>query len=128
MADQLLLDTHVFIWWREDSPRLGLAARTAIATAGVVFVSVASAWEAAIKVALGRLRLPESFEAGVVASRFDRLPIAFRHAEMVATLPHHHSDPFDRMLVAQAMCERLTLVTHDRRLANYGVQVLWAAG
>lgn len=88
--------------------------------------SVASAWEAAIKIAIGKLRLPDSFEAGIVASRFDGLPITFRHAEAVATLPPHHSDPFDRMLVAQAMCERLILVTHDRRFAPYGVQVLWA--
>jgi len=126
LADRLLLDTHAFIWWRENSPRLGADARRRIASASLVFVSVASAWEAAIKVALGRLKLPESFEAGVLASRFDKLPIAFRHTEIVATLPHHHSDPFDRMLVAQAISERLTLVTHDRRLAPYALDLLWA--
>ncbi len=126
MAERLLLDTHAFIWWRENSPRLGADARGRIASASLVFVSVASAWEAAIKVALGRLKLPESFEAGVTASRFDKLPIAFRHTEIVATLPHHHADPFDRMLVAQAMSERLTLVTHDRRLAPYALDLLWA--
>ncbi len=125
MADQLLLDTHAFIWWRENSPRLGADARRRIASASLVFVSVASAWEAAIKVALGKLKLPESFEAGVVASRFDKLPIAFQHTEIVATLPHHHNDPFDRMLVAQAICERLTLVTHDRRLAPYALDLIW---
>jgi PIN domain nuclease of toxin-antitoxin system len=69
LADQLLLDTHAFIWWRENSPRLGADARRRIASASLVFVSVASAWEAAIKVALGKLKLPESFEAGVIASR-----------------------------------------------------------
>ena len=125
MPDQLLLDTHVFIWWRENSPRLGDDARRRIRSASVVFVSVASAWEAAIKIALGRLRLPESFEAGVVASRFDKLWIDFSHAEVVATLPHHHKDPFDRMLIAQAMSERLTLVTHDRRFGPYGIDVVW---
>jgi PIN domain nuclease of toxin-antitoxin system len=125
LADQLLLDTHVFIWWRENSPRLGNEARGHIATASVVFVSVASAWEAAIKIALGKLRLSESFEAGVVASRFDKLPIDFRHAEAVAALPRHHNDPFDRMLIAQAITERLTLVTHDRRFALYGIDVVW---
>jgi PIN domain nuclease of toxin-antitoxin system len=88
--------------------------------------SASSAWEAAIKLALGKLKLPESFEAGVVASRFDKLPIPFRHAEIVATLPHHHSDPFDRMLIAQAIGERLTLVTHDRRLAPYTLDLIWA--
>lgn len=125
MPDQLLLDTHSFIWWRENSPRLRGHAREGIASASVVFVSVASAWEAAIKIALGKLQLPESFEAGVIAAGFDKLPIAFRHAEAVATLAQHHSDPFDRMLVAQAICERLTLVTHDRRFAAYGIDVLW---
>ena len=75
MADQLLLDTHAFIWWRENSPRLGADARRRIASASLVFVSVASAWEAAIKVALGKLKLPES-SAGVVASRLDKLPLA----------------------------------------------------
>jgi PIN domain nuclease of toxin-antitoxin system len=125
LADELLLDTHAFIWWRENSPRLGPEVRLRIASAGIVFVSVASAWEAAIKVGLGKLKLPQSFEAGVIASRFDKLPITFRHAEIVAMLPRHHSDPFDRMLVAQALCERLTLVSNDRRLAPYGVEVIW---
>jgi PIN domain nuclease of toxin-antitoxin system len=125
VADDLLLDTHAFVWWRENSPRLAPEVRRRIASAGLVFVSVASAWEAAIKVAVGKLKLPQSFEAGVVASRFDKLPITFRHAEFVATLPRHHNDPFDRMLVAQALCERLTLVTHDRRLAPYGIDVIW---
>ena len=125
MADQLLLDTHAFIWWRENNSRLGADARRRIASASIVFISVASAWEAAIKVTLGKLRLPESFEAGVAASRFDKLPIAFRHAEAVATLPRHHNDPFDRMLVAQAIAERLTLVTHDRRFAPYGIDIVW---
>jgi PIN domain nuclease of toxin-antitoxin system len=125
LADQLLLDTHAFIWWRENSPRLGNDARGHIGSARVVFVSVASAWEVAIKIALGKLRLPESFEAGVIASRFDKLPIDFSHAEAIATVPRHHNDPFDRMLIAQALTERLTLVTHDRRFARYGIDVVW---
>jgi PIN domain nuclease of toxin-antitoxin system len=122
---RLLLDTHVFIWWRANSPLLGGDARAAITRADLVFVSVASAWEAAIKAALGKLRLPESFEAGVVASRFERLPIAFAHAEAVASLPHLPGDPFDRMLVVQCLSEGLTLVTHDRRFAPYGVDIVW---
>jgi PIN domain nuclease of toxin-antitoxin system len=93
LADQLLLDTEAFIRWRENSPRPSPEVRRRIASASIVFVSVASAWEAAIKIALGKLKLPQSFEAGVIASRFDRLPISFRHAEVVATLPRHHSDP-----------------------------------
>lgn len=125
MPGQLLLDTHAFIWWRENNPRLGADARGQIESASVVFVSAASAWEAAIKIALGKLRLSESFEAGVVASRFDKLLIDFSHAEAVTTLPRHHNDPFDRMLIAQAISERLTLVTHDRRFAPYGIDVVW---
>lgn len=125
-SGRLLLDTRVFLWWRADSPLLGGDARAAIARADLVFVSVASAWEAAIKMALGKLRLPESFEAGVLASRFERLPIAFAHAEAVASLPQHHSDPFDRMLVVQCRSEGLTLVTNDRRLAAYDVDIIWA--
>jgi PIN domain nuclease of toxin-antitoxin system len=100
-------------------------AKDAIATASIVFISAASAWEAGIKQALGRLRLPAPFAEGVDASGFQRLPIAFEHAAQAAALPLHHGDPFDRMLVAQARLEGLTLVTHDRLLAPYEVPVLW---
>ncbi len=123
---RLLLDTHVFLWWRMDSRRLRAPARSAIAGADVVFVSAASAWEAAIKVALGRLRIPEPLEAGVIDSGFERLPIGFAHAELAAALPAHHADPFDRMLVAQARLEGLTLVTGDRRLERYEIDLLRA--
>jgi len=122
---RLLLDTHVFLWWRADSPRLENAARQAIADAEVVFVSAATAWEAAIKASLGRLRIPESMEAGVADSGFEKLPITFAHAEAAAALPPLHSDPFDRMLVAQARSEGLVLVTHDRRMQPYDVPILW---
>jgi PIN domain nuclease of toxin-antitoxin system len=124
-ASRLLLDTHIFLWWRTDSRMLKRAVRETIADAGVVFVSAASAWEAAIKIALGRLRLPASVESGVVESGFEKLAIAFSHAEAAGALPNHHSDPFDRMLVAQAKVEGLTLVTHDRRLEPYEVSILW---
>ena len=122
----LLLDTHVFLWWRSDPGRLPAAARKAIAGADLVWVSAASAWEAAIKVSLGRLELPETLEAGVLASGFERLPITFTHAEAAAALPPHHKDPFDRMLVAQAQLEGLVLVTHDRQLADYEVETFWS--
>ena len=124
-ASRLLLDTHVFLWWRSDSRKLRAAARRAIAVADVVFVSAATAWEAALKIALGRLRVPDTIEAGVVDSGFEKLPIALPHAEAAARLPPHHADPFDRMLVAQAQIEGLTLVTHDRRLGRYEVELLW---
>lgn len=122
----LLLDTHVFLWWRAEPRRLKEAARTAIASADVVFVSAASAWEAAIKVSLGRLELPASFAEGVIDSGFERLPVSFAHAEAVGGLPHHHRDPFDRLLIAQAQVEGLTFVTHDRQVEGYEVEILWA--
>jgi PIN domain nuclease of toxin-antitoxin system len=124
-AVRLLLDTHVFLWWRADDKRLRPTVRKAIAEAEIVFVSAASAWEAAIKVALGRLRIPDTLEAGVIESGFEKLPINFTHAEDAAQLPPHHNDPFDRMLIAQAAAEGLTLVTHDRRLQPYGIDIMW---
>jgi len=124
--DRLLLDTHVFLWWRGEPSRIAPAVRNRIATAEQVFVSVASAWEAAIKSSLGRLELPDSIEAGVLASGFEKLLITFAHAEQAAMLPPHHRDPFDRMLVAQAQADDLTLVTHDRLLKPYQVNIIWA--
>ncbi len=122
---RLLLDTHAFLWWRADDRRLGKRARAAIADADVVFVSAATAWEAAIKAALGRLQYPDTIEMGVEASGFEKLPISLAHAEWAARLPLHHRDPFDRILVAQAQAEGLSLVTDDRKILRYDVPVLW---
>lgn len=124
--DRLLLDTHVFIWWQGGDPRLGEGPKETISRAPVVFVSAASAWEAAIKVGLGRLRLPMSFEDGVESAGFSKLPITFAHAERIAALPRHHSDPFDRLLIAQAQHEGLTLVTHDSAFPEYDVALVMA--
>jgi PIN domain nuclease of toxin-antitoxin system len=121
---RLLLDTHTFLWWREASSRLTGKARREIARAEVVYVSAASAWEIAIKVALGKLRIPGSLESAVEESRFAPLPITFAHASAVTALAHLHADPFDRMLVAQSLAEGLTLVTHDRGFERYGVPVI----
>ncbi len=125
MSDRLLIDTHVAIWWRSNDPRLQLAARDAIATAALVLVSAASAWEVAIKSNLGRIRLPRPFAEGIEDSGFVQLPIGFDHAAAVELLPAHHSDPFDRMIVAQAKVERLVVVTHDRQFEPYGIAVIW---
>jgi PIN domain nuclease of toxin-antitoxin system len=122
----LLLDTHVVLWWRADAERIAPPAREAIASADAVFVSVASAWEIAIKQSMGKVRLPETFARGVERSGFARLMITFEHAAATATLPRHHRDPFDRMLVAQAIAEGLKLVTADRLFAKYDVDVLAA--
>jgi PIN domain nuclease of toxin-antitoxin system len=120
----LLLDTHVFLWWQAGDPRLGGEVKERLADAPLVFVSAASAWEAAIKIALGRLRLPETVEEGVEEAGFSKLPVTFAHAERVAVLPRHHADPFDRLLIAQAQQEGLTLVTHDREFRRYEVELL----
>lgn len=125
MKHALLLDTHTFLWWRTNDERLNLAAREAISLADIVFVSAASAWEAHIKMALGKLDLPEAFSAGVADSGFRELPIHFTHAERAASLPHHHRDPFDRLLVAQALCEHLTLVSHDQVLKPYDLPIIF---
>ncbi len=125
-VDRLLLDTHVFIWWRATPEKIRAETRDVISRAAIVFVSVASAWETAIKIALGRLTLPDPMEVGVLASGFEKLPITFSHTQLIAGLPHHHRDPFDRMLIAQAISEELTLVTHDSQLRAYRVPILRA--
>jgi len=124
-ARRLLLDTHVFLWWKLADRRLRETAISAIAEADVVFISAASAWEVAIKSSIGKLTLDADFATGVDASGFERLPIGFEHAAEIHALPHHHNDPFDRLLIAQARVERLTLVTHDAQLRPYEVELLW---
>lgn len=122
----LLLDTHVVLWWQIDDRRLGRRARKAIATADLVWVSAVSGWEMALKIALGRLRLDEPLPLLVRTNDFTELPITLAHTERLAALPRHHPDPFDRLLAAQALTERATLVTHDRAFEPYGVPVIWA--
>ena len=121
----VLLDTHVLIWW-DEGRRIAAEARHAIEQADAVYVSAASAWEVAIKTALGRLRPIRTIEEAASDSGFLELPVTFRHAERVTGLPPHHRDPFDRMLVAQAASEELTLVTRDPVFARYGVALIEA--
>lgn len=122
---RILLDTHAFLWWSDDSPRLSPAARTAIEAASAVLVSVASAWEAAIKIGTGKLTVRTGFEEAVERNSFQKLLISFAHAAAAGALPRHHRDPFDRMLIAQARVEGLVIVTHDRQFASYTVPVVW---
>src|SRR4051812_8596079 len=112
---RLLLDTHVWLWWQADSARLGKSARRAIAGAGEVYFSAASGWEIAIKVALGKLTLPPGADIVAELGRndFRALPVDFLHGASLRALPKIHRDPFDRMLIAQAAAEGLTLVTSD---------------
>lgn len=121
----LLLDTHVVIWWLASDPRLSLSARQLIQEGDAVFVSVASAWEVAIKASLGRLALPASFAEGIDGEGFLPLPITLAHCEALMSLPPIHRDPFDRMLVGQAMTEGLTIVTKNPAIAAYDVMVRW---
>lgn len=118
---RLLLDTHVVLWWSQGAAALQKQTKRRIEDADEVFVSAASAWEVAIKVALGRLSVPGPLLDVVVASNFSPLPIDFAHAAAAGALPPINNDPFDRMLVAQAMVEGLHLVSHDGKLASYPV-------
>jgi PIN domain nuclease of toxin-antitoxin system len=120
----LLLDTHTVLWWLMDAD-LESDALEAIADPGnLVHVSAVSVWEASIKAALGKLDVPESLELAFNADGIEPLPIELRHAERAGALPPHHRDPFDRMLVAQAQLEGLTLVTRDLAFAPYEVPIL----
>jgi PIN domain nuclease of toxin-antitoxin system len=115
-----LLDTHVFLWWCADDRRLGEAEREAIRDAtNEVWLSTASVWEMAIKQSLGRLQLPEPPSAVVARLGIGRLPISFEHAEATVRLPPIHGDPFDRLLIAQAKLEGVTLVTTDPFVRSY---------
>jgi PIN domain nuclease of toxin-antitoxin system len=122
---KLLLDTHALIWWLEDSAELSADARRSIADGtNDVAVSAASAWEMAIKAALGKLRVPSDLTMQIEQSALQALPITIEHAFKAGSLPPHHQDPFDRMLIAQAMIDDRTIVTRDPRFELYGVKVL----
>jgi PIN domain nuclease of toxin-antitoxin system len=121
----LLLDTHILLWWLSDDSLLPTAARQAIASPQTeVLVSAATAWEIAIKQAAGRLDAPQDLLEAMEANDFQTLPITAAHAVAAAALPPHHSDPFDRMLIAQARAETLTLISVDNRFPEYDVELL----
>lgn len=120
-----MLDTHVLIWWDEGA-RIQSAARQAIMSADQVYVSAATGWEIAIKTALGRLRPRRTVAEAVADSGFEELPIRLRHSEALGRLPPVHRDPFDRMLIAQALSDGLTIVTRDPVFDKYEAPLLGA--
>lgn len=124
----LLLDTHVLLWWLDDpTTLLSEQALTAIRDPdNEIIVSVVSAWEIAIKKALGKLESPDNLKEVITDSGFELMPIDYEHVWQVKDLPPHHRDPFDRLLVVQASVERLTLVTRDPKLKAYNVSFLEA--
>lgn len=124
---KLLLDTHALLWWLDDHPALSPEARQAIASPrSEVFASAVTAWEIVIKKRLGKLKMPSGLDRELLSQRIAVLPITFEHALAIDRLPDHHEDPFDRMLVAQAMVEGMTLVTRDRDIQKYSVAIIEA--
>ena len=128
VGQRLLLDTHALIWWQEkDPPILSSRAYDAIADPGnAVFVSAVSIWEIAIKRARGKLDVPGNVLEAIEENGFMELPITAFHAEQAGGLPLYHTDPFDRMLMAQAQAEGLILVTRDANIPRYGIRTLTA--
>ena len=127
---RLLLDAHAALWFFQADSRLPASARERIEEAGTdAHVSVASIWEIAIKVSLNKLTLPDEFEtlfpSSIAESGLTLLPISVPHLAAVRRLQHHHRDPFDRLLIAQAKVEGMTLVTCDPHFPAYGVPLLW---
>jgi len=127
---KLLLDTHAFLWWVEGAPPLGRRARAEIANPdNEVLFSVASCWELAIKLNLGKLRLTQALDRFIpqqlTRNGFVLFAVEFRHVARVADLPFHHRDAFDRVLVAQALLDELAIVSTNRVFRKYGVTVVW---
>lgn len=120
---RVLLDTHILLWAVLGDPRLSPTQLEAVAT-GELYLSAASVWEIGIKREIGKLDVPEEIFSIAVDAGCRPLPISWAHAEKAARLPPHHADPFDRMLIAQARCERLKLITSDARIMAYDVDLI----
>jgi PIN domain nuclease of toxin-antitoxin system len=122
---RVLIDTHIFLWWDRQLRRISRPLRAAIEDAdNQVYVSAASVWEIAIKRALGKLRFERPIVASVTALGFEVLAVTGAHAEHAGSLPRHHSDPFDRLIIAQASLEPMVLGTQDRMMRPYSVGTL----
>lgn len=121
---RLLLDTHVVLWWMEDSPELTDDVKALLDTEPSVHVSAVSPWEIAVKQSLGKLEGPDDLAERVRDSQFTPLAITAGHGARAGKLPTHHRDPFDRLLVAQAQIEGMTLVTRDKWIPQYDVRLM----
>lgn len=127
---KLLLDSQVFIWWRDEAKKIPKATYEKIANPdNALFLSVASVWEIQLKILLGKLKLEDPLEQALLnekeANNLFLLPIATSHIFGLERLPAIHKDPFDRLLISQAIYEELTLITSDKTIADYDVRVLW---
>ncbi len=124
-----LLDTHTFLWFINDSLQLSVDAKNLLEADVDLFLSVASLWEIAIKVSIGKLTLPDTYEKfipqQVTLNNIEILPISMAHLAVVAVLPLHHRDPFDRLLVAQAMVEQVSIFSADVMFDSYQVSRIW---
>lgn len=124
-----ILDTHTFLWFINNSPQLSFSAKNLLESDIDLLLSVASLWEIAIKVSIGKLTLPDTYDKfvpqQVILNNIEILPISMAHIAVVATLPFHHRDPFDRLLVAQAMVEQVSIVSVDVMFDSYLVSRSW---
>jgi PIN domain nuclease of toxin-antitoxin system len=125
-----LLDTHTFLWWVTDAPQLSETARSFIANPdNKIFFSVASGWEILIKVGTGKLSIPDEpniyITSRLIDNRFEVLPIDLPHVLQIAKLPDNHRDPFDRIIIAQSQVARMPILTIDRLIVQYAVDVIW---
>ena len=126
---RLLLDTHTFLWFIEDSPRLSAKAKNLLELDVELLLSTASLWEIAIKISLGKLTLMQPFKDFIpdqlAKNGIEELPIRVEHLTLVTSMPFHHRDPFDRLLIAQAISEQIAIVSIDGRFDQYGVKRIW---
>ncbi|MFM8307501.1 MAG: type II toxin-antitoxin system VapC family toxin [Microcystis aeruginosa] len=126
---KLLLDTHTFLWFINNSPQLSIDAKNLIESDVDLLLSIASLWEIAIKVSIGKLTIPNTYDQfipqQVQLNDMEVLPISLAHLAVVTTLPFHHRDPFDRLLIAQAMVEKMSIISADEIFDSYGIRRIW---
>ena len=119
-----LLDSHVILWWLESPKLLGKHRHIIEESRNICLISAGTAWELEVKSAMGKLSIPSNFEEAINSCGFHELPLKMSHAKTIQTLPLLHKDPFDRMLICQALCENLTLISRDKIFKEYNVNVL----